>query len=154
MKIDVLTLFPEMFSAVLSESILRIAREKGLLDVRLWDIREFTSDRHRSADDRPYGGGAGMVLKPEPVIRCVEHVRAERGREDRAVLLSPQGRRFDQSVAPQRRSVQGSVPAGLVHAPSSDGVAGVSEQKSPRESRSGSCGLSQHSLHRGTSLTP
>ncbi|MHC4472963.1 MAG: tRNA (guanosine(37)-N1)-methyltransferase TrmD [Planctomycetota bacterium] len=99
MKIDVLTLFPGMFGGVLSESILRIAGDKGLLDVRLWDIRDFTRDRHRTVDDRPYGGGPGMVMKVEPVTECVEHVRAERGEEALVVLLTPQGRRFTQEVA-------------------------------------------------------
>ena len=99
MKIDVLTLFPGTLDGVLSESILRIAREKGLLDVRLWDIREYTHDRHRSADDRPYGGGPGMVMKVEPVTECVEHVLATRGEDALKILLTPQGRRFTQEVA-------------------------------------------------------
>ncbi|MCU0724810.1 MAG: tRNA (guanosine(37)-N1)-methyltransferase TrmD [Planctomycetes bacterium] len=99
MKIDVLTLFPGMFEGILSESILRIAGEKGLLDVRLWDIREFTTDRHRSADDKPYGGGPGMVMKVEPVVACAEHVLRERGADAHIVLLTPQGRRFRQAVA-------------------------------------------------------
>jgi len=85
-----------MFEGVFSESILRIAQDKGLLDVRLWDIREFTTDRHRSADDRPYGGGPGMVMKPGPVVRCVEHVLAQRGAGARVILLTPQGRRLTQ----------------------------------------------------------
>ena len=99
MKIDVLTLFPEMFGGVLSESILRIAQEKELLDVEVWDIRDFTSDRHRTADDRPYGGGPGMVMKVEPVFACLEHVLAMRGTEAHRVLMTPQGRTFRQDVA-------------------------------------------------------
>ena len=99
MKIDVLTLFPEMFGGVLSESILRIAQEKALLDVEVWDIRDFTSDRHRTADDRPYGGGPGMVMKVEPVFACLEHVLAMRGENAHRVLLTPQGRLFRQDVA-------------------------------------------------------
>ena len=99
MKVDVLTLFPGMFGGVFHESILRIAREKRLLDVRVWDIRDFTADRHRSVDDKPYGGGPGMVMKVEPVVECVEHVLATRGKDARVVLLTPQGRRFDQTVA-------------------------------------------------------
>ena len=98
MKIDVLTLFPGMFHGVLSESILRIAQEKELLDVRMWDIREFTTDRHRSVDDKPYGGGPGMVMRVEPIFACVEHVREERGREADLILLTPQGRRFCQEM--------------------------------------------------------
>lgn len=99
MKVDVLTLFPGMFGGVLSESILRIAREKSRLDVRLWNFREFAGGRHRSVDDRPYGGGPGMVLAPGPVFECVEHVERVRGRSARRILLSPQGPRFDQAKA-------------------------------------------------------
>ncbi len=88
-----------MFGAVLSESMVRIAREKGLLDVGLWDIRDFTTDRHRSADDKPYGGGPGMVMKVEPVVSCVEHVLRERGEDAHRVLLTPAGRRFRQKTA-------------------------------------------------------
>ena len=99
MKVDVLTLFPGVFGGVFSESILRIAREKGRLDLRVWNIREYTTDRHRSVDDRPYGGGPGMVMKPGPVFDCVEHVRKERGEAGRTILLSPQGPRFVQATA-------------------------------------------------------
>jgi tRNA (guanine37-N1)-methyltransferase len=97
-KVDILTLFPPVVQAGLDESILRIAREKGLLDVRVHDPRDFTSDRHRTADDRPYGGGPGMVLKPEPLVLCAEKVREERG-PGRFVVLTPAGRRFTQEVA-------------------------------------------------------
>ena len=99
MKVDVLTLFPGMFGGVFAESILRIAREKRILDVRVWNIRDFTSDRHRTVDDKPYGGGPGMVMKVEPVLECVSHVLATRGDDARVVLLTPQGRRFDQVKA-------------------------------------------------------
>jgi len=99
MKVDVLTLFPGMFGGVFAESILRIAREKRLLDVRVWNIRDFTSNRHRTVDDKPYGGGPGMVMKVEPVLECVSHVLATRGEEARVLLLTPQGRRFDQAKA-------------------------------------------------------
>jgi len=98
-KIDVLTLFPGMFGGILSESMIRIAREKGLLDVGLWDIRESTTDRHRSADDKPYGGGPGMVMKVEPTVECTERVLSERGAGAHLVLLTPTGRRFRQSIA-------------------------------------------------------
>jgi tRNA (guanine37-N1)-methyltransferase len=99
MKVDVLTLFPAMFGGVFCESILRIARERGRLDVRFWNIREMTADRHRTVDDRPYGGGPGMVMKPGPVFECVDAVLAARGRAARKILLTPQGRRFTQATA-------------------------------------------------------
>ena len=98
MKVDVLTLFPSILQAALDESILRIAREKGALDVVLWNPRDFTSDRHRTVDDRPYGGGPGMVMKPEPLVLCAEKAREVRG-AGRAVVLTPAGRRFTQEVA-------------------------------------------------------
>ncbi len=98
MRCDILTLFPDMVEAVLSASILKRAREKGLLEVRVVNIRDFTDGRHKVADDYPYGGGAGMVLKPEPIFRAVDHVCAE-GDDRRLVLLSPQGRPFTQAVA-------------------------------------------------------
>ena len=98
MKVDVLTLFPSIVQAALDESILRIAREKGALDAALWNPRDFTADRHRTVDDRPYGGGPGMVMKPEPVVLCAEKARGERG-PGRVVVLTPAGRRFTQEVA-------------------------------------------------------
>jgi len=105
MRIDVLTLFPEMFSGPLDHSIVGRARERGLLDVRLTDIRDFTTDKHRQVDDAPYGGGPGMVMKPEPIFAAVEAVAGEAGgsrgggRQAHVVLLDPQGRRFTQSRA-------------------------------------------------------
>ncbi|MCG3134431.1 MAG: tRNA (guanine-N(1)-)-methyltransferase [Planctomycetes bacterium] len=102
MRIDIATLFPGMFAEVLDQSILGRARRAGVLDVGLFDIRDFTSDRHRSADDRPYGGGPGMLLRPEPVVLCVERILAERGvsgRRSRVVLLTPAGRAFGQAEA-------------------------------------------------------
>ncbi len=100
LRFDVLTLFPGILAGPLNESILKRAQAKGHLEVRLWDIREFTDDRHRTADDAPYGGEAGMVMKPEPVFRAVEAVRtAHPGEEALTVLLSPQGRVFDHRAA-------------------------------------------------------
>ncbi|HEX2483327.1 MAG TPA: tRNA (guanosine(37)-N1)-methyltransferase TrmD [Methylomirabilota bacterium] len=95
-RIDVVTLFPAMLSAVLAESMLRVARERGAVDVRVVDLRDFTEGRHRVADDYPFGGGGGMVLKPEPLFAAVE---ALRGPESRVVLLCPQGSTFTQSAA-------------------------------------------------------
>lgn len=96
MKIDVLTLFPAMFAGPLDESIIRRARERGLLDLRLHNLRDWTHDRHRTVDDRPFGGGPGMLLKPEPIFEAVASLR---GPDTRCILMSPAGRRFDQLVA-------------------------------------------------------
>ena len=98
MRIDIATLFPGMFRDVLQTSILGRAREAGLVDVGLYDIRDFSSDRHRSVDAKPYGGGPGMLLRPEPVVRCVERILRERG-PGRVILFSPQGQRFSQPRA-------------------------------------------------------
>ena len=95
MRIDVLTLFPGMFTGVLSESILKIAQEKHRVEIRLTDIRDFTADRHRKVDDTPYGGGPGMVIQCEPVFRAVEAVDPD-GQAKR-ILLTPQGERLDQA---------------------------------------------------------
>jgi tRNA (guanine37-N1)-methyltransferase len=98
MRCDILTLFPEMLSGVLDASILKRGRTKGLLTVRVVNLRDYTAGRHKVADDYPYGGGAGMVLKPEPVFRAVDAIRAD-GEELRILLMSPQGRRFTQDMA-------------------------------------------------------
>ncbi len=101
MRIDCITLFPEMFEPWLGTSIMGIAREKGLVDVVLVNLRDFAEDRRGTVDDRPFGGGPGMVLKPEPVVRAVESMRAEEweGSETRLILLTPQGEPFNQKVA-------------------------------------------------------
>jgi len=99
LRIDVLTLFPQMFTAFLSESIIKIAREKQLVQTELFDIRDYATDKHRSVDDRPYGGGPGMVMKCEPVFAAVEDVAAKDARPARIVLLTPQGRPFRQPIA-------------------------------------------------------
>lgn len=96
MRIDVLTLFPGMFAGPLDESIVQRARKKGLLDLRVHNLREWTHDRHRTVDDRPFGGGPGMVLKCEPIFEAVESLR---GPGTRVVLMCPTGRRFEQAVA-------------------------------------------------------
>jgi len=99
MKFDVVTIFPRMIEAGLAEGVVGRGVEKGLVDVRVHDLRVFTSDRHRTVDDVPYGGGPGMVMKVEPFVRALEAIRAERGTPGAVVLLSPQGRRFDQVEA-------------------------------------------------------
>ena len=96
MKIDVLTLFPGMFAGPLDESIIKRARQAGLLDLQLHQLRDWTHDRHKTVDDRPFGGGPGMLLKPEPIFEAVESLK--RG-NTRVVLMSPAGRKFDQGIA-------------------------------------------------------
>lgn len=102
MKIDLITIFPEFFRGPLDHGIVNRAQKAGLVEITVRDLREFTHDRHRTVDDRPFGGGEGMVLKPEPIFECLEAMQiAERGnRENTQVLvLSPQGRLFDQTMA-------------------------------------------------------
>jgi tRNA (guanine37-N1)-methyltransferase len=96
----ILTLFPETLEPYLSSGILRIAQEKGRLKVLLVDFRDFTRDRHRTVDDRPFGGGPGMVLKPEPIAECIEWLESRHGRF-RRIALSPQGSPFRQESAEQ-----------------------------------------------------
>jgi tRNA (guanine37-N1)-methyltransferase len=96
MKIDILTLFPGMFAGPLDESIIKRARESGKLDLRVHNLRDYAHDRHKCVDDRPFGGGPGMLLKPEPVFEAVE---ALKGPETRVILLSPSGRNFQQAIA-------------------------------------------------------
>ena len=98
LQFDILSLFPGMFRSVLHESLLSRAQQQALIRVNVHDLRRYTHDRHRTADDTPYGGGAGMVMKPEPLIEAIEAVR-HAGAAAQVVLLSPQGRRFDQSWA-------------------------------------------------------
>jgi tRNA (guanine37-N1)-methyltransferase len=106
MKIDILTIFPDFFRGPLDHGITRRAAEMGLVNIAVHDLREFTHDKHRTVDDRPFGGGEGMVLKPQPLFECLESL-AVPPREDRlvgtakqtVVLLSAQGRRFTQAAA-------------------------------------------------------
>ncbi len=93
MRVDVLTLFPEMFQGPLTESMLRRAREAGLININLVNIRDFTSDKHQTADDSPYGGGAGMVMKAEPIQKAVS---SKRKAESRVILLCPTGKLLTQ----------------------------------------------------------
>jgi tRNA (guanine37-N1)-methyltransferase len=99
MKFDIVTIFPRMVEAGLSEGVVARAREGGVLDIVVHDLRDFTTDRHRSVDDVPYGGGPGMVMKPEPLVRAVERIRETRGAPAAIVITSPQGRRFTQAEA-------------------------------------------------------
>lgn len=101
MNIDILTLFPRMFSEVLSESIIGRASERGLLNVRVHDIREYTEGKHRQADDSPYGGGAGMVMKAEPIARAIKEAKGsrEKGQGARVIFMCPSGQLLTQEKA-------------------------------------------------------
>ena len=96
MKIDVLTLFPGMFAGPLDESIIKRARDEGILDLAIHDLRKWTHDRHKTVDDRPFGGGPGMVLKPEPLFEAAEELA---GPKTRVILMGPSGRKFTQEIA-------------------------------------------------------
>lgn len=99
MRIDVVTIFPEALTPFLRAALLGKATEGGLVDIRVHDLRDHTSDRHRKVDDEPYGGGPGMVMSPEPLFRAVEAIAPERKQDDpRVILLSPQGRKLTQAV--------------------------------------------------------
>lgn len=99
MRIDVFTLFPAMFDGPMTESMLWKARDRGLLDLRLHDIRDYTTDKHRTADDLPYGGGGGMIMKPEPIVHAVEQVLAGALPGMPVILMTPQGRVFSHRIA-------------------------------------------------------
>jgi len=97
-RIDLVTIFPRLCDGPLGEGIVRRAIDRGIVDVRVHDLRDYTTDRHRSVDDVPYGGGPGMVFKPEPLFRAVDAIRSE-GEVDAVILTSPQGRTFTQREA-------------------------------------------------------
>ena len=99
MRIDVLTLFPEMFESPLSHSILKRAQETGIVDIVLTNIRDFATDNYRKVDDKPYGGGPGMVMMPGPVFDCFEYVGKLSLEKGRVILLTPQGQKFNQAKA-------------------------------------------------------
>jgi tRNA (guanine37-N1)-methyltransferase len=103
MKIDVLTLFPAMFAGPLDESIVKRARKAGLLDLQIHNLRDCAHDRHKTVDDRPFGGGPGMLLKPEPIFEAVEKLARD---NTRVILLSPSGRPFNQAVARELAQVE------------------------------------------------
>ena len=98
MRFDVLTLFPEMFPGYLGQSLLKRAVDAGIVEVRVHNIRDWARGKHAQVDDRPFGGGPGMVLRPEPVVECVEAVQREGAAPGHVVLLTPQGRRLEQRV--------------------------------------------------------
>jgi len=100
MRIDIVTAFPELVKSPLQESILKRAQEKGLVTIVIHDLREFTTDRHHQVDDYPYGGGSGMIMKPEPFFRAFDRIVAEFPSEKRKVIfMSPQGKTFHQKMA-------------------------------------------------------
>jgi len=99
MRIDVLTLFPEMFESPLSYSIAKRAQEQGIVEIALTNIRDFSIGDYRKVDDKPYGGGPGMVMMPGPVFDCFEHVRALAPTTGRVIMLTPQGQPFNQAKA-------------------------------------------------------
>ena len=99
MKFHVLTIFPEFFRGPFEHGVVQRAREAGLIEIQVHDLRHWTSDRHRTVDDRPFGGGEGMLLKAEPIFEAVEAIWPERGEGRKVILLSAQGRKFDQARA-------------------------------------------------------
>ncbi|RLE11693.1 tRNA (guanosine(37)-N1)-methyltransferase TrmD [Candidatus Aerophobetes bacterium] len=98
MRIDIITLFPSMFKGPFEESIIKRAQQKGIVEIHLHNLRDFTTDRHRTVDDAPFGGGAGMVMKVEPIYRALNHIKKELKKEGKVILLSPQGRKLTQEL--------------------------------------------------------
>ena len=96
MRVDIITLFPSMFKNPFNESMIKRAKEKGILKIKLHDLRQFTHNKHRTVDDAPYGGGAGMVMKPRPLFETMEKIKEEIDSSSRVILLSPQGRPLNQ----------------------------------------------------------
>src|SRR5688572_20558995 len=99
MKFDIVTIFPQMVAASLREGVIGRAGGRGLIDVRVHDLRDHTDDRHRVVDDVPFGGGPGMVMKPEPFFRAMERIETERGRPEAVILMTPDGHRFSHAEA-------------------------------------------------------
>jgi tRNA (guanine37-N1)-methyltransferase len=98
MRFDVLTIFPGLFDSYLQQSLLKKAIDAGIIDIQLWNFRNWAGGRHQSVDETPYGGGPGMLIKCEPVFACVEHVQARGTAPGRLAMLTPQGRRLDQKL--------------------------------------------------------
>src|SRR6516164_6967159 len=98
MRFDVLTLFPEIFQGYLTQSLLKLALDRGLVEIRLWNIRDWAKGKHKSVDDRPFGGGPGMVIMPEPVFAAVEGVQAQTPWPGQLVMLTPGGQRLTQDI--------------------------------------------------------
>jgi tRNA (guanine37-N1)-methyltransferase len=102
-KFDVITIFPEMFSSYLRESLISRAQEKKLIKINLYNLRDFTKDRHQTVDDRPFGGGLGMVLKVEPIFKAVKKIypsgHKKKNKKAKVILFTPRGKKFDQKLA-------------------------------------------------------
>ncbi len=109
MRIDVITVMPDMFDGPMSASIIGIARDRGFLDLAIHDLRDWTSDKHRTTDDYPFGGGPGMVMKPDPLYAAIEDVTARSGGDARVLLTTPQGRRLNQALAAELAESSGLV---------------------------------------------
>lgn len=106
MRFDVLTLFPGLFESYLQQSLLKKAIDAQLVDVQLWNFRDWSTDKHQSVDDTPYGGGPGMLLRCEPVFDCVDAVQAEGEQPGRLIMLTPQGRKFNQPLVEELSNEQ------------------------------------------------
>jgi len=106
MRFDVLTLFPDLFQGYLQQSLLKLAIEHELVDIRLWNFRDWSDSVHKSVDDKPFGGGPGMLLCCQPVFDCVEAVQADAQQPGQIVMLTPQGRRLDQTLVEQLAGYQ------------------------------------------------
>lgn len=98
MKFDIITIFPRIFDSFLKESLIKKARDKGLIKIKIHNLRDFTKDRHKSVDDKPYGGGLGMVLKVEPIFRAIKKIKKKGAK---VILFTPRGRQFNQKIAYQ-----------------------------------------------------
>ena len=107
MIFHILTIFPDFFDGPFRNGVVPRAAESGLVEIRVHDLRDWTTDRHRTIDDRPFGGGEGMLLKPEPIFKAVESIWPERSELHRVVLLSAQGKRFDQETARRLSGYEG-----------------------------------------------
>lgn len=100
MRIDIVTIFPKMFDPVLGESIIKRAQNKGKVKIHIHDLRDYSEDKHRKVDDRPFGGGSGMVMRPEPIFRAVEYIKSKiRRQKTKVILMCPQGKTFNQKIA-------------------------------------------------------
>ena len=106
MRFDVLTLFPGLFDGYLQQGLLKKAIDAKLVDIQLWDFRDWTTDKHRSVDDTPYGGGPGMLIRCEPVFECVEAVQATEQQPGKLIMLTPQGRKLDQGLVEELSTEQ------------------------------------------------